>query len=352
MSWLGVKGAERAAEILGESWRRGRFPHALLFVGPQGVGKRTFARGLAQAIFCEARSPTTLAACGLCPGCVQVAGDSHPDLLEVQRPDDKQDLPVQAVRELCDWFALKPMRGPGKVAILDDADHLTVEASNAFLKTLEEPPPGAVLVLVATAVEILLPTILSRCQVVRFDSLPIAVVTELLLERGLAGDREEAARLAALGQGSAARSLLLADPEVSRFRRGLIDQLGAAHGFSPPELATRMLAFLRQTGKESLGHRRRGVLVVGELARFFRGALETGLGLDPACPDPDDAPALNALAQQLAPEELILLIDRCLLAEYQIERRLYLPLIVESFVHDLGGVLNRGREIVLGEGIA
>ncbi len=347
MSWLGVKGAERAADILAESWRRGRFPHALAFVGPHGVGKRTFARGLAQAILCEARAPGSLAACGLCPGCVQVAGDTHPDLLEVERPQDKQDLPVQTVRELCDWFALKPMRGPGKFAILDDADHLTTEASNAFLKTLEEPPPGAILVLIASAVEILLPTILSRCQVVRFESLPIPVVTELLIERGLAGDHAEATRLAALGEGSAAKSILLADPEVGRFRRGLIDQLGAAEGFSPPELAARMLAFFRQAGKESLEHRRRGVLIVGELTRFFRSALETGLGLDPARPDPDDAPASSALAADHTPEDLVALIERCLLAEYQIERRLYLPLVVESFAHDLGGVLNRGREITL-----
>lgn len=348
MSSWGVKGAERAAAVLCESWRAGRFPHALLFVGPEGVGKRTLARGLAQAIFCESRPPLVLTACGLCPGCVQVAGDSHPDLLEAGRPEDKQDLPVETIRGLCDWFALKPMRGPGKVAILDDADHLTVEASNAFLKTLEEPPPGAVLVLIAAAVETLLPTILSRCQAVRFGALPIAVVADLLLERGLAGDRGQALRLAALGAGSAARSILLGEPEVSRFRRELFDRLAGPNGFSPPELGAWLLAFLRQTGKESLGQRRRGTLLAGELARFFRGALEIGLGVPGACPDPDDAPARTALAHELAPEDLLVLIERCLLAEYQIERRLYLPLVMESFAHDLGAVLNRGRAIVLG----
>ncbi len=346
MSWLGVKGADRAADALRESWRLGRFPHALLFAGPEGVGKKTLARGLAQAILCEARPALSLVACGLCPSCVQVIGESHPDLMEVKRPDDKQELPVQVVRELCDWFGLKPMRGPGKVAIVDDADDLTTEASNAFLKTLEEPPPGAVLVLISTSIEVLLPTILSRCQVVRFDPLPLAVVAELLLERGLAGGLGEATRLAALGEGSASRSILLADPEFARFRRGLIDLLGGEHGFAPPELAARTLAFLRQAGKEAVEQRRRGVLVAGELARFFRGVLETGLGLEPPCPLPEDAPPRDALALELEPEDAIALVERCLRAEYELERRLYLPLVVESFMHDVGVVLNRGREIV------
>ena len=127
------------------------------------------------------------------------------------------------IRELCDQFALKPARGMRKVAILDDADDLNEEASNAFLKTLEEPPPGAVLILIGTSAELQLETIVSRCQVVRFDPLPEPEIAALLLEQGVARDAADAARLAALGEGSVSRAVGLADAELERFRR-LLDR--------------------------------------------------------------------------------------------------------------------------------
>src|SRR5262249_33835338 len=99
-------------------------------------------------------------------------------------------------RDLCEHFALKPARGMRKVAILDDADDLNEEAANAFLKTLEEPPPGAVLILIGTSVEVQLQTIVSRCQVVRFDPLSASDVAELLLEQGVALDAGDARRRA------------------------------------------------------------------------------------------------------------------------------------------------------------
>ena len=92
------------------------------------------------------------------------------------------------------------------MAILDDADDLNEEASNAFLKTLEEPPPGAVLILIGTSPELQLETIVSRCQVVRFDPLNDSEIAALLVEKGIAQDAEDATRLAALGDGSAATS--------------------------------------------------------------------------------------------------------------------------------------------------
>ena len=159
------------------------------------------------------------------------------------------------------------------MAILDDADDLNDEASNAFLKTLEEPPPGAVLILIGTSAELQKETIVSRCSVVRFDPLPEAEIAALLLEKGIARDAAEAARLAALGEGSVSRAVGLADAELERFRRSLIDEIAAEHGFQPPELAQRLQAYIKQAGKESVTQRRRASLLIGELARFFRGIL-------------------------------------------------------------------------------
>jgi DNA polymerase III subunit delta' len=341
VSWHSIRGHDRVVDSLKTSLQQGRLPHALLFVGPEGIGKRTFARKLAQALLCETRAATLIDPCGTCPGCVQAEAATHPDLIEAAKPDDKHELPISVIRDLCDQFALKPARGGYKVAILDDADDLNEEASNAFLKTLEEPPPGAVLILIGTSAELQLETIVSRCQVVRFDPLPESEIATILLEQVVAADAAEAARLAALGEGSVSRALGLADTELERFRRSMIDEVAAEHGFDPPTLAHRLQAHIKQAGKESVDQRRRASLLIGELARFFRGVLWQTAGLAPPCPDDADRRAAVALAGRLEPEDVFVLADRCVLADYHVRRRLYMPLIVESLAHDLGKQINR-----------
>jgi DNA polymerase-3 subunit delta' len=344
VSWRSVRGHDRIVTVLRSNLQNGRFPHAFLFVGPDGVGKRTFARILAQALLCERNRETLLNPCGTCPGCVQVEAGTHPDLHEVSRPEDKHELPIRVIRDVCAEFGLKPARGTRKVAIVDDVDDMNDEAANAFLKTLEEPPPGAVLILIGTSAELQLETIVSRCQVIRFEPLAEPVLAELLLENGVASDPDDAARLAALGEGSLSRATGLADPDLDRFRRELIDELAVEHGFDPSELAQRLGAFVKQAGKETVDQRRRAGLLVGELARLFRGVIWQTAGLEPPCPDPADRRAALALAERLEPEDVFVLADRCLEATYHLQRNLYLPLVLESLFHDLGKLINpRGR---------
>src|SRR5208337_4608070 len=250
-------------------------------------------------LLCETRGDGDLDPCGVCPGCLQVAGGTHPDLIEEGCPEDKHELPIDVIRHLCDWFSLKPARGRRRVAIVDDADDLNEEASNAFLKTLEEPPPGAVLILIGSSPELQLETIVSRCQILRFEPLPEPVLAGLLVERGVAGDADDAARLAALGEGSVSRATGLADPELEQFRRELIDEIAAEQGFDPSELAGRLGAFVKLAGKETVDQRRRAGLLVGELARLFRGVLWQTAGLSAPCPDPADRRAAQALAERL-----------------------------------------------------
>lgn len=343
MPWHSIRGHDRVVAELRRSLEQGRFPHALLFVGLEGIGKRTFARKLAQALLCETVPAERLEPCEACPGCLQVEAETHPDFAEAARPEEKHELPIAVIRDLCEHFALKPARGIRKVAILDDADDLNEEAANAFLKTLEEPPPGAVLILIGTSVEVQLQTVVSRCQVVRFDPLPAEDVASILLDQGAARDPDDAARLAALGDGSVRRALGLADPNLERFRRDLIDELASDRGFDPPALANRFLEHVKQSGKESVDQRRRAGLLIGELARFFRGVLWQTAGLEPPCPDPDDRRAAGSVAERLEPEDVFVLADRCLEADYHLQRRLATNLILHSLAHDLGTVLNRRR---------
>ncbi len=340
MPWNSVRGHDRIVASLRQSLTQGRFPHAFLFVGPEGVGKRTFALTLAQALVCERQPEADLDPCGTCPSCLQAQAGTHPDVLCVERPEDKHDLPIKVIRDLCLDLGLKPARGAWKVAIVDDADDLNDEAANSFLKTLEEPPPGSVLILIGTSAEVQLDTIVSRCRVVRFDPLPETELTALLLEQGVTHDPVEADRLARLGEGSVSRALGLANPDLEHFRRALIDELADPRGFDPLALATRLGAFIKEAGKESVEQRGRASLLMGELARFFRGLLWQTAGLVPPCPDPDDRRAIETLAAQLDPEAVLVLADRCLDADYQIQRKAYMPLILESLLHDLGKLIN------------
>jgi DNA polymerase-3 subunit delta' len=339
--WHSVRGHDRVVEELRRGLTGGRFPHAFLFVGPEGVGKRTFALRLAQALLCARFDESALDPCGVCPSCLQVMSGTHPDLLQIERPEDKHELPIKVIRELCLDLGLKPMHGQRRVAIVDDADDLNDEAANAFLKTLEEPPPGSVLILIGTSAELQLDTIVSRCRVVRFDPLPPDELAAVLVEQGVTSDPDAAAHLASLADGSVSRARGLADPDLERFRRDLIDALADPQGFDPPVLASRLGAFIKEAGKERIDQRTRARLLFGELARFFRGLLWQTAGLLPPSPDPDDRRAAADLAERLEPEDVFMLADRCLDADYHLRRQANMILILDALLHDLGKLINR-----------
>jgi len=340
--WHSVRGHDRVVDELRGCLAQGRFPHALLFVGPEGVGKRTLARKLAQALLCDRAPEAALDPCEACPACLQVQAGTHPDLIQIARPEDKHELPIKVIRDLCLDLGLKPMHGTRRVALVDDADDLNDEAANAFLKTLEEPPPGSVLILIGTSAEVQLDTIVSRCRVVRFDPLPEAELAAVLTEQGVTPDPAEASRLAKLGEGSVSRARGLAEPELENFRRAMIDGLADPRGFDPASLASRLAAFIKEAGKESVDQRGRARLLVGELARFFRGLLWQTAGLLPPGPDPNDRRAAAALAARLEPEDVFLLADRCLEADHHIQRKAYMPLILDALTRDLARVINGG----------
>jgi DNA polymerase-3 subunit delta' len=338
--WANVLGHDGVVEELRQAAAHRRFPHALLFIGPEGVGKRTFALALAQALLCERSSEASLEPCGECPSCHQVTAGTHPDVLMVAKPEDRQDLPIKVIRDLCLDLGMKPMHGSRRLAIVDDADELNEESANAFLKTLEEPPPGSVLILLGTSAELQLETVVSRCRVVRFDPLPENDLVQILLDRKTVRDRTDALRLARLGEGSVSRALGLADPALGSFRRELIDELAGPQGFDAPLLAARIKTFVEEAGKESVVRRGRASLLVGELARFFRGVLWQTAGLEPPTPDHDDRKAVETLAARLEPEDVFLIADRCLLADFHIHRNVYMPLVLQSLTHDLAKLVN------------
>jgi DNA polymerase-3 subunit delta' len=314
--------------------RRGRLGHAYLFAGPGGIGKRLFAEELARALLCESPVRTRLEACDLCPACRQVAAGTHPDLFIAGKPEESLELPIDVMRDLCRSFSLKSARDRGKVVILDDADDLNEESANCFLKTLEEPPPRSVLLLVGTSPDRQLATIRSRCQVVHFAPLADELVAELLRAQGVE-DPALIERLVRLSGGSPGRARALADPALWEFRRQMLGQLSR----SPVDtvgLARSWMRFVEEAGKEAAAQRQRAAQVLELLIDFLSAALSRSVGTRPRLAEPEDLRALEELVKHTDADRLGSVLDRCLEAGMHIDRRVQLVLIVEALVDALG----------------
>jgi len=203
VNFADVVGQERAIATLRAAAAHGRLHHALLFAGPEGIGKRTTALALAAFLLCK--RPTADDSCGECPACIQVTSGTHADLyflkLEVdEEGKSKKSVSIDQVRALQGSLARAALGGGRKVVIVDEAQGLTEPAQNAFLKTLEEPPSGSLIVLVARNASALTPTVRSRCQTVPFVPLADGDVERCLRERGRSA--EDAKSLAAFAEGS------------------------------------------------------------------------------------------------------------------------------------------------------
>jgi len=158
LPWHGPARARLAAAAAGA-----RMPHALLLHGPDGVGKQRFAAALAAGLFCR-KPGSDLEPCGACAECVLSRAGTHPDLHWLRRPEDRKTIGVDAVRDACEQLGMTSLRGGYRVAVVATAQLMTHSAQNAFLKTLEEPAPRTLLVLVTSRPSALLATLRSRCQ--------------------------------------------------------------------------------------------------------------------------------------------------------------------------------------------
>ena len=310
MAWEGIEGHDDVVASFRDCLQRGRLGSTFLFVGPEGIGKRMLAIKLAEALLCERHEEDQLTPCGQCPACQQVHARTHPDLLVIGKLPDRNFLLIeqfigndnQRMREgLCPWIAMKPARGRRKIAIVDDADYFNADSANCLLKTLEEPPPGSVLILIGTSVQRQLPTIRSRSQIVRFRPLSQDVVGKIITAQGWIENQKQLPRVVSLSGGSVSAALEWCDEELGEFRR----KLGAAlakPAWNSVLLARFVTEFVESAGSDTPARRKRLRLVMRMVVDFYRSLLR-GLSGAPSLAYHDDEDLVDVLCQAWTGDE-------------------------------------------------
>lgn len=256
-----IIGQEQVVKLLQNSINSGNISHAYLFIGPPGVGKILAARAFADTLISKYDQDAA----------IYFKDEVHPDLLIIDKLEGKNLIGKEQIsREMEPWLALKPYRAAHRAVIIKNSHLLSLEAANALLKTLEEPPDHAVIIMVADE-DNLLETILSRCQLVRFVPVPEREIEKFLLNRGY--DEEKAYRGSRLGQGSIATALRFIEEAeflkvwnlsreiISAFASGQVVEVynSAEKMEKDPELITNMMETIlrdlyiyQETGDEKL----------------------------------------------------------------------------------------------------
>ena len=295
-------GQDRAIAMLQRAVASGRLAHACLFDGPESVGKRSAALGLAHALCCT-EAPGL--GCGTCDACRRIEAGRHPDVLALA--PSAQQYVIDQAREVVALASTRPHEAPARILILDRADALNPSSANCLLKTLEEPFPGNHLLLVTSAPDRLLATIRSRTQRVRFAALQPAALVEIAMRRG--ATRAQAETAASLAGGQVGRLVQALESEAE-------SSLWAVVGNFRKSAAAKGMGAIFDAAAEFSDKESRQDLpeVLALLARLYRDALVTAAGAGDLTLLRDRTKELETLAGS-ARKDYDLLTLRCALRE-------------------------------------
>lgn len=288
-----ILGHEAVLQRLWGALDRDELHHAYLFEGPDGVGKHLVALRLAQAANCDGPAPRP---CGVCKSCRAIEAGTHADVLEVGPDPDRKTpiISVDQIRELVRKTGYHRYTGRRRVVIVDPAEALQPASANALLKTLEEPPEGTGFVLIAHHARALLPTIVSRCQRVRFAAVPQAALAEWLERRGA----EQPERLARLAMGRPGAAVGLAEGDLDTreaLREQVYDMLNERDLGQIFELSKAMCSGERQQWRPRVD------LLLDVIEDVLRDATVAAAGQPVALLDPEQEPRAVRMSQVLWP---------------------------------------------------
>jgi DNA polymerase-3 subunit delta' len=328
MDWR-ILGHQWAVELLAEHTAHGGLRHAYLFTGPSGVGRRTLALRLAQAVNCL-QPPAPGQPCGTCSACTRLEKMQHPDLAILQAEQVGGTLKVDQVRELQRSLSLAPYEANYRVALLLRFEEAHPGAANALLKTLEEPAPKVLLFLTAESVESLLPTIVSRCEVLRLRPLPVAEASEGLQRWGIPAD--EAQLLAHISGGRPGYAFHLHDnPELLEQRQGWLNELATLLGTSRVE----RFAYARSTARAASDDREGLRRCLQTWSTFWRDVVLLSSGSSAPLTNLDWSAQTHKLANEKGLESARAILDRTEQTLSLIDRNVNTRLALENLMLDL-----------------
>jgi DNA polymerase-3 subunit delta' len=273
-----IIGQEKAIGFLRGVIATDKIAPAYLFTGMQGIGKRTTAMAFALLLNCM--NPVDGDGCRRCSSCKKISDGNHPDLVFIGPNKEKKAIGIDQIREINRHLAFSPVLGRYRIIVIDPAEKMSDEAANAFLKALEEPPPGNILILNVRDPDQLPPTIVSRCQRVPFKPLPTQDIEDWLLREGNV-DKESAKILARLSEGSLGEAIKLANDDLFTERLNLTTTLHSVMNGSPDMLLDLAQKF-SDLGKRAATNKElkddRIALMLGIWKSLFRDMLVIKLG--------------------------------------------------------------------------
>ena len=319
-------GHDKPKALLREAVAKNKMGHAYLFRGPDGVGKKRTALTLAAYINCK--SPLDGDSCGRCTTCRKYFSGNHPDLILVE--PDGAAIKIGQIRELKHQLTFPPLEAKVRVIVLEDIHTMRREAANSLLKTLEEPAPGNLLILTADLAGDVLPTILSRCQIISFGSLDHKDMAQVLMQEN---DMEEslAFTLAAVAEGSLGRAKLLWQKGLLSLRQEVVE--GLLLGQQNPAETIAQVFRLSEKGaalKENTSE------LLALIRLWYRDlVLVAAGGPEASIANKDLALFLPAAAQLWSLRQLQQKLQRLDLAERQLLRNCSRTLVLETLFFDL-----------------
>lgn len=325
MPFSDIVGHERVVDLFRRSLRSGKTAHAYIFEGPAGCGRKKTALALIQALFCAHAADD---ACGVCASCRKVASGNHGDVHLVEPLPEKRDISIAQLRDLQRELNLRPVEAPRKACVMEPADRMNISSANSFLKTLEEPPGNAIIILLAENADMLLPTIRSRCQLVRFAPLSPEYVQLLLERRGM--DAAAASLMAQLADGSMQRALELDNDALAQRRELLLMHLS--------RLSLERIATVFEAAEELSGNREETLETLDMLLSFSRDLVLLTVGhgslLNSAI-----RPALEGFAARLGLPGALQIADDILETRRFVQRNANAKLALDTLFMKMAGAL-------------